>query len=1765
MGDTMLRQAAEKFTVRRRRRRWNRVVRVMAAVVVFCTVYALVLPAITMGDDPICGMEPHTHADGCWRTASVTSVCPADGETVLHSHDEGCYDEFGTLWCPLPERTAHLHTDGCMEEREVLVCLLDEREPHTHEDSCMGEENVLSCGQEESQSHTHTDACYAEETVLTCAETHDHTDACYTVQERLICEIPENQGHVHSEDCYTTVPSVICGLEETLGHSHGAQCYEMQSHVVCGLEQVEEHSHGEGCYDENGEIICGITAVETHIHDENCCLVTPLAEKELVCTLVEHEHTESCFPSQEEPAPTESPYLCAMGEHMHGDGCYDENGEALCTLTEHVHTAQCLVKDYDGSADVETAEDWEASIAGVNLTGNLPKDILAIAQSQLGYRESSRNVWLCEDGSLKGYTRYGGWYGVPYGDWCAMFVSFCVHYAGGGDVPMDSVCDYYINKLADAGMYRDAADYIPKPGDLVFFDWERTGGEVTDVDHTGVVAEIIRDESGNPIKISTIEGNWEDCVQQRTYDYQNPVIIGYGEMPMGDGRVLVCEAEDHSHEDGCYGFRLFFRSEEMEGSLVLTGVKEIPEDLSLSVLPVTQEQDPMTYGAMNAAVELEMEQSSYFTGDMSLYQVWLLSGGEEYVLPEGAKAVVDLTFNAPVFDAADVAQGSGMLAFLLSPGEPITLFSGETVDTFEAQETLSGSYLGAENGLTGLRLELGSQRSFAVVLSNPTVTGTFWTRVSDKSELTAGETYMIVSAEGHFALRGSSSKNYMSVIVETVKDNVGYYTIKPRSSSDTINNTLYWTITPSGNNFVVQNQNTSNYLLGSKNSWYDSLQLIASYSKAATFAYQTTEKCWRISRNSTYLHNSGSGSFNTSTKADSTYNGTNQYYGRDMMIFKLSKKTQLEVRDDVEKKTDTGSGSTVGPPKPNYEPFIQPSGKKDGGTGLSGDGVTIEGKYFSDPSTSNIERHFDMDNYEENLKNDGMIRTDKSVIYGHDDYGAFSSYDANTFGVTLSVLGQEYEMPYAYNARTPVDVVFVLDVSGSMSSTGEGSSTERAEDMVEATNIAIKQIMDDHEANRVGVVLYATGAWKLLPLGRYKADNDQYLFTNPLSTTQNGFSKTIYYVQTSASLTNEKGDVSYGNLGGNKFNQGWGTYTQAGIALGYETFEAVTDTTYSFSVGEGENTWEETINRQPVYILLSDGEPTHCSPIYMDPIGGPHYGDGKSSADNAKGAIGFYTVLTANYFKRMAGIHYQTPALFFTIGMGINDTEDEPYITTSNTSDTYKRAVLNPTAENLEALSNNYEDRKTDVDVQFQQLIYGKSTQSTTTTLSQWPDPWTGIPHIVTPMLNYNPYQGQYSYADGAYFNVMSKTDLEGIFNKIMETSLRETPYGFILHKSSSMEITDRIGEGMEIKGDPILRFQGKNYTVSSKVEDEVGIRYIYDQVVDHPDIPGRKFDLKEIVVHSYINENGHQVISMYIPDNVLPVYTPELEGKQFYYEMLPVRLIYQVGLTAQSEAAVLDLYTEGGSLTFYTNVWEEEGEQSIANLYPSLDNPFYYPTKTNNGIFRYHSHHDLKTENTTDTLEYIVDCSKRPDTVDGEAITKVFHKLGNNGKLVFTVPQVDIPVEKQWSGGVVPEEGTEVAVDLYRVQVTSTGKEEATLVKTITLSAENGWKGTFTDIAKLTEGYYAIAEHVSDKFQPQYSGETKTLVIDNRNVLVAVVDLSDAENIPTIVVTNILKVVLPATGGMGTTVYYALGMLLIAAALVYVVGFGTLRRREGS
>ena len=68
MERDLLSQAAAFLLEKRRKARWYKVVSCMAMVVVFCTTYALILPAITMESKPTCGMEEHTHTEDCYRT-----------------------------------------------------------------------------------------------------------------------------------------------------------------------------------------------------------------------------------------------------------------------------------------------------------------------------------------------------------------------------------------------------------------------------------------------------------------------------------------------------------------------------------------------------------------------------------------------------------------------------------------------------------------------------------------------------------------------------------------------------------------------------------------------------------------------------------------------------------------------------------------------------------------------------------------------------------------------------------------------------------------------------------------------------------------------------------------------------------------------------------------------------------------------------------------------------------------------------------------------------------------------------------------------------------------------------------------------------------------------------------------------------------------------------------------------------------------------------------------------------------------------------------------------------------------------------------------------------------------------------------------------------------------------------------------------------------------------------------------------------------------
>lgn len=527
---------AEKYTkVHKRKRLRHRVVTVLAGVVVFCTTYALILPAITL--EKQCDIPEHTHTDACY--AQVTSVekrvpvcsaetleihrhtadcCDADGnptcgyaDFVVHSHDSRCYDETGNLWCPLPEIEAHRHTAGCYalpeEHTHAEGCYTPVRGDlvcgqHAHTDACYTETAVLACGLEESEEHRHDESCYETTRKLTCGidSDHSHTDACYEWEQVLSCDQPT----VSAEDAQ---PVLVCTKPEIVLHRHTPDCFDADGNLICGQVQVLEHRHSDACFKtvaepvDTGTLTCTDTA---HVHTARC-----YGTWELVCGQEEHTHSEACKP--------EETVFCGKDAHTHGEACRDENGELVCGTEEHTHSLACYA---DPGADVETAELWEKTFAGVTLTGNWRQDTLAIAETQLGYAESTKNYLVAEDGeTVKGYTRYGAWCGEPYGDWNVMFLTFCLHYAGVEGVDRD--CGGWVTSWADA--FEPAQSHTPAVGDLVLFDRDGDGT----ADRAGLVAQIT--DSG----FAAMEGDAEDAVRLLTYGADDPGILGYINLPEG--------------------------------------------------------------------------------------------------------------------------------------------------------------------------------------------------------------------------------------------------------------------------------------------------------------------------------------------------------------------------------------------------------------------------------------------------------------------------------------------------------------------------------------------------------------------------------------------------------------------------------------------------------------------------------------------------------------------------------------------------------------------------------------------------------------------------------------------------------------------------------------------------------------------------------------------------------------------------------------------------------------------------------------------------------------------------------------------------------------------------------------------------------------------------------------------------------------------------------------------------------------------------------
>ena len=169
----LLRKIRQILRDRKTRRIFTRFVSTVAAIVVFVTTYALVLPAITMEAEAQCGIEAHQHSDECFEEVLVCDLPESQG----HSHGESCYAVSSALVCEIEEHE-HSQESGCYDENGDLICEVPEH-IHSEENGCFEEIRELICGIPESEGHQHDSSCY--EKVLTCGkEAHTHSTACYT-------------------------------------------------------------------------------------------------------------------------------------------------------------------------------------------------------------------------------------------------------------------------------------------------------------------------------------------------------------------------------------------------------------------------------------------------------------------------------------------------------------------------------------------------------------------------------------------------------------------------------------------------------------------------------------------------------------------------------------------------------------------------------------------------------------------------------------------------------------------------------------------------------------------------------------------------------------------------------------------------------------------------------------------------------------------------------------------------------------------------------------------------------------------------------------------------------------------------------------------------------------------------------------------------------------------------------------------------------------------------------------------------------------------------------------------------------------------------------------------------------------------------------------------------------------------------------------------------------------------------------------------------
>lgn len=448
--------------------------------------------------------------------------------------------------------------------------------------------------------------------------------------------------------------------------------------------------------------------------------------------------------------------------------------------------------------------------------------------------------------------------------------------------------------------------------------------------------------------------------------------------------------------------------------------------------------------------------------------------------------------------------------------------------------------------------------------------------------------------------------------------------------------------------------------------------------------------------------------------------------------------------------------------------------------------------------------------YEGDTLHAGKVTVDKSVSAGNEsgqvtiENQTFTLADENNFIVNVSQMAQV--MALSTQTTVPVDVVFVLDTSGSM----QGS---RATTMVTAANTAIKQLMEANDDNRISVVAFSSANYGggtsngaaanvLSPLAHYE-DNK-----NTTTTSDDEASNHLRWTNSEGS--SNSGSYIMGRSAGNAVrgirlgndNYAGGTNIQVGIALGAQQLTNVAQEDTYVTDANGNK-----ITRIPFIIVLSDGAPTFSSSAetWYTPSFSSQNGDGNS----AYTGNGFLAAMTAAYYKGKITEHYfgtsasNTNRCFvYTIGVQIQNTDLAEL--TLDPSANYSTTATNGHTGRFKTYWENYV--KGDEFKIATNSNNGSDYTVTEQTIKDTKNYVNGLSSTGTKMYDVTAGDrvGGIEYNDG-YYGATETSQIAGIFTQIVSEIAQKaisspTQVSTTADFDGYVTFTDVIGEYMEVK-----------------------------------------------------------------------------------------------------------------------------------------------------------------------------------------------------------------------------------------------------------------------------------------------------------------------------------------------------------------------------